>query len=842
MPGIGSRISGLHLRPQALSASIDLQGSRLWPDKNWTGEPGTGFLITPTDPTRTTAKPGVRLLTAPNQRFTNSHQVSVMAYANANGTLIGGIDRLRFHLEGNTLDVVEPTLRTFTRSDGSTYLAVPYSVNIARPSGGPVGDAHLYIEAIPADATMQSRVLGPYLYSFAATPYALQLEIAATPDEITGVRYKTLAAAINYLKSEAPDAARILATESASYTFTGENATNHTFKNWLTIEAAPGVEAVVVNEEKGDMPFRAGNVAFRNITFDMENISNIRSLTGTPFYADRCLFTSTDPDGVRAKWFGQPRPIGRVLAGSGYVTDCEFEYVNDPLSGEELARGNIMREGYADVAGDGRCMVGNIVREWDSSHWITGYEIFNVSYNGAEATARLSAPSSENEPRVLTAAWGSNSATLTLGKTTDDRLGITGNAYWPQDVVDWINGEGDYAGIGLKDQDAGWSATVLDNTSAAYFVNVPKDDPEHSGGAPGNRSAVDVNVKGVVRTLTASFDIHADGYQDRFGGLTENVIIANEDWELKGQLLFLSAFEDSLDYVVVNSVFKFFAVGGEEGVSASQLGRSPFSHVVLAHNTWVNQNLQIRADDNVTLDAYSLIANNVLTSINSVGTSIVPAGATKNNHLYGGNTIPTNSVGTSVGGDAATLFVDIDEYDYTPAGDLLLNGKAPVLAFDAKGRARKDIEVMGAVGSGSLSVTEYVPPSPRTDWDFSHFSPVALGTAQAEIVSATVGRAQRTDALNRAALSLPLLAGTYRLRGTNAAWGSFGNAQVRLGKGTIVSVSDVTLVGGQISFGAVTIDQTFILEDDATFLLYVTGNNRSFEMTKGADPLLVKTA
>ena len=142
----------------------------LQPSSAWNGTAGSGFSSLPSDPTRTTAKPVVRLIDPPNQFFTDELTISVMAFANDSGTLIGGIDRVRFRFEGESIDVLAPALRLFVRHDGSTYRLPCYTVQLKRPAGTS-GLADLYIEAIPSDATMQSRVLGPYQFGLTPTKH-----------------------------------------------------------------------------------------------------------------------------------------------------------------------------------------------------------------------------------------------------------------------------------------------------------------------------------------------------------------------------------------------------------------------------------------------------------------------------------------------------------------------------------------------------------------------------------------------------------------------------------------------------------------------------------------------
>lgn len=688
----------------------------LEPSAAWTGTAGSGFAAVPSDPTRTTAKPTCRLVTVPNQRFTDTHEVGVMAFANYNDTLIGGLTAVRFHFEGRTIDVTQPSLRTFTRMDGSTYHVFGYWVVLKKPAGQ-TGAARLYAEAIPADPTMQRRVIGPFTYGLETTLHDYQIEVAATPAEVPGSRYKTFLAAINYLKGVGAQAPRITCTETGTYLMT-DSGVQYDFPNWLTITVADGVtctcgRASYLGDAASRFNLFAGNVCFRGLTFDMRYVSSIQSVGNDLYWADRCTITNSDPEGSYSKWRGQFRPIGYIFEstesaqnGTGYLTDNTITKIPNALGADTaLARGNLVSDGCADCAGDVQCMTGNVIRNWDSSAWLLGEDAFTVTYAGAQATATLSAPIAQGATRVLTATWGSNTATLTIGRNEVDwRADDTGftppsdNAFWPRDVVNWINGTGPYAGIGLKDQDAGWSAALLDDTICAFFVNLDRTDPEFSGGANGNASAMNVSVKAVTKTIKCTFDIHADGYQQRFGGTNNNVIICNESWEVAGQLLFLSANDqEEYDYTIVNNGFKFLSTAAEYIEPESNLGRMDKNHVLICHNSWANQRLRVRYDSGVSIDSYSLIANNVMEELTDVGTSDTPVGIIINNHIYAGSALAGGQSGTTIGGDASTLFANITSAtDFTPAGALLTNLAAPVMARDAGGVLRPALAPKGA--------------------------------------------------------------------------------------------------------------------------------------------------
>lgn len=823
-------------RPQSLGAAGPGQYrlATISPSSLWSGGAGSGFLNEPLDPVRTTAKPTCRLITVPGQRFTEGHIVGVMAFASDASTLVGGIDRVRFHFEGETRDVVEMSPRSFMRQDGSVYTCWAYWISLRKPAGK-TGAAHLYVEAIPADATMQRRVLGPFAYGLENTLHDHQIEVAATPEEIPGVRYRTLEAAINHLKGVNAQNPLVTVTETGTY-LPAESGPAYVFPNWLTITAAAGATCTLargsfIGDNASRFSFASDNICFRGVTFDMRHVSAVQSSNNSPFWIDRCIVTNSDPEGSFAKWRGQQRPVGYLFAGDCFLTDCHISHLPNALgAGTALARGNLVIDGALDVAGDVMCMTGNIVRNWDSSAWLIGLNAFTVSYTGTEATARLSAPIAQDNTRVLTATWGSNTATLTIGRTDADFNSTTGNAYWPRDVVAWINGLG-----------AGWSATLLDDTLCAFFVNIERTDPEFSGAANGNASAMNVNVKDVTRTIKCNFDIHADGYQQRFGGVNQNVIICGEDWQIAGQLLFLSATEQDFDYTVVNNVFRFLPTAAEYIQPSSNLGRNPKNHVTIAHNTWVNQQLRIRYDSGVTLDQYCLIANNVIEGLVELGTSTTQPGVILNNHLYAGATVPGGAAGTTVGGDAASLFVNAAAGDVTPAGLLLVNGRPPALAQDRTPRLRKAIDAVGALGTGSISVTAFVAPPPKTQWDFSDFTAQVSGTGMAQIVSSTLARANRINSTNAGVLALQLAAGTYRVRCALAEWTGNGAVQMRLRRGTLAAPTSITTTTGAATYFATgTVDATFTLAAPDTLLLGPSTDARSCQLTVGTAPLVEK--
>ena len=118
MPGFGQNPASRRGTEVHFAPPFPVAGPLLAPSPAWNGEAASGFAETPSDPPRTTAKPAARLLVPPGQYYKKKLNVGIAAAANDGGTLIGGIDRVRFRYEGETVDVLEPSAFTCPDSNG----------------------------------------------------------------------------------------------------------------------------------------------------------------------------------------------------------------------------------------------------------------------------------------------------------------------------------------------------------------------------------------------------------------------------------------------------------------------------------------------------------------------------------------------------------------------------------------------------------------------------------------------------------------------------------------------------------------------------------------------------
>ncbi|KPP94401.1 hypothetical protein SAMN04515621_1768 [Erythrobacter sp. HL-111] len=675
--------------------------SALSPSASWDGTAESGFETVPTDPERTTAKPAVHLIDLPCQFFDDELTVSAMAFANDGGTLIGGIDRVRFHFEGNVADVIEPQLRTFTRFDGSTYRLPCYTVTLEKPAGTS-GDTHLYIEAIPADATMQSRVIGPFDF-FPRDPFAngtlhdIDLTVDDTQPVVAGSNYHDFTAAHTYVNAQNAENPRITIRSNPAAGFheikRGHWA-GYAPKGWLTIEAdipvvfdrpAPFVDEATAYSGQAARPNLDG-IWFKgpNITLELQ-----RQSLYTEFDSQQhgCAF-----DGIRIRnsagigfiWMGTHRQLG-VARGKNYFLDSLISDVPNAFNEARLARGNINSGGWWDYASNAKCLVGNICSDHSSAEAMVHTLALTAQYTGTGSTATLEMSGVNSaSTRTVTAKVDGE----TVGTLTVRNVGATfnpSNAEFPSDVVDWINT--------LPD----WTATLEDDTYKASMLGLSTN----LGTSFGPQDA-----KSAPLELYARPDPHNDWWQaqivwgDPYPPFENVIAYGNIAYDFAGQKLFLSTFNPLNDVFFVNN-----ALHDLDGVSAepkgdffSQFDRGEHSHVVVAHCS-IEQGLLLRTNttDPYGADEYCLIAASVFGGIEWEGTPDADL-SIAGNHTFTGTTAPAGASGHSIGGTVDSLFADAGAGDFAPEGALAENLKAPVVLHDLAGNRRASSCAAGAIG------------------------------------------------------------------------------------------------------------------------------------------------
>ncbi|WP_086606503.1 hypothetical protein [Erythrobacter donghaensis] len=674
-------------RPQSISSTHRKEATvaTLFPSPGWTGVAGSGFGTVPTDPVRTTAKPALRLIVPPNQRFTDGLRVGVLAFALDGETLVGGIDRVRFHFEGATRDVLAPTYNRVTDANGVTRLYLAYWVTLRKPDGVE-GNANLFVEAIPADAMLQRRVIGPYRFSPRSTLFDAQVTVSPSQPEQAGRNYHTVGAAISFHRSAGHDATLITVTEALTedLSATMSSSTAYAGENYCTVTATAPV--TFAKPALGSLPaaqFRPGvnRLHFKgeNIIFDMRHVSAIWSETNVDgeHWFDGCRFINSAGRGALWRAGSRTRDLGFLVRGSPWYTEVAFADLPDCCNLANLVRGCSATRAFNDFAGDARCVVYNRIDDLDSTvDWLKDQPAMQVTYTGTQTTATFALTGgNEATSRTFTAKWGSNTANFVVG-ITEARQAIAdaatynaataGEGYYIRNVVDWLNSL------------PGWSATVLDNSRRAAAASL--------AGLKGTGFTAR-NVKNTMLPIVTCFDLHGDFYQQRFNGLTENCIIAfNRGRAMRGQNIFLSSTPGPcLDFIVLDNAFA--NVPETTGYAlytsvSSQCDRSVHSHVVFAHNSFPTQLLRLRTDNPAYQpDRYCLVANNAMLNILWQGAADTDV-KIRNNVIDAGYTAPAGSTGTVIGGSYLTKFANALGGDFRPAGQLAATAAAPIARLD----------------------------------------------------------------------------------------------------------------------------------------------------------------
>ncbi|MEM6907359.1 MAG: hypothetical protein AAF494_01665 [Pseudomonadota bacterium] len=642
----------------------------LSPGPAFDGSPGSGSATVPEDPERTTAKPTGHFITPPHLTITGELLVGVIAFANNNGSLIGGIARVRFFFEGAFVDVTEPSFQTFTRFDGSTYTLFGYWLRATK--GSQLGEASIFAEVVPAAAGIQSRVIGPHNLVLRDTEFEYDITMDPSQPEVAGQNYQTLLAAFHYLRSVNAETARI--------TGSGSSVDVSGFVNFLHFEPVGRIviewsEPVTIGATLagfGEWEINVGKLHWRgaNITFDFEYFTNFGSRTGysQPLF-ERVRFTNSAGFTPELPMKGPP-PVAFRFEDVGedgcWFAECAFDYLLNPTEQRaELVRGSIFENVANDLFTGAKAVVSNVIDGYDTSSFRA--EIDAIAINGpAGATIAISGGNDANTRVVTAKEGGIEVGTFTVGKTSAFR---GGNQFNNSNVVDWLNSL------------SGWSATLLDDTRRATSLGLANTN----GAAFG-----DTDVSSGL-TLVSQFDLHPDWIQGVISSsavLENRVFYGNETWGSEAQLVFLTNGEYR-DIAIVNNAFHQNDGSGY----LSQLDSSQ-RHFMMVHNTFAGQRVLLR--DGYNDDALTLIAANVFDD-GGAEAAVTLNGTYKDNHYTAGsNTLP-GDVGSSIGGTPATLLASAATGDFNPQAQLLANLKSPVFAFDLTGLVRASAAPAGAV-------------------------------------------------------------------------------------------------------------------------------------------------
>lgn len=684
--------------PLSLCLGIKPSGGRrlgalqmIEPSASWDGTAASGFTSAPTDPTRTTAKPAMRLLVPPRQWFTDTLLVGVLAMASNEGSMLDnlGLDKVRVYFESDTpTDILAPSFQTFEDVNGNPVTYYGWWARIKKPAGT-AGVANVYFEAVPSDATMQNRVIGPFVFCPEDTQYDGSLTVGTNETEVAGTTYTNLDDATNYAKSQGWQNPLITIVEAGLYGMEADAGAAYADQTgYFNIEASvPGVSigstdpATIhrIQNNKGRLHFKG-----ENLTIDMQGIIEIAGSTGPDSHGmhwlDGVTITTTHPDEEFELLYGEKiDQFGWRVERLAWFTECTISKLAGSTGDASLVRGCTWDQITYDICANIRCIIDNEVTSHSDTFWGENHAVFTATYTGSEATATLERTGGAAGNDIYWyARWGANEEIFHTGDF-DYWNGGGGDGYSVQHVVDWLNTL------------PGWTAAANNATVAGYIAGRVS---AVEGGASGGFTQV--SVKGTVHQFYIQWARHSDFYQIA-AAPTENVIVSgNKVDQAKVQSLLLGPAGGGVmnDVAIFNNIFH---MSDDEQGSYSQIGKANcnFSHLIVAHNSWVNQQLSYRFDSgSMAVDSYSLLANNTMTGLGYSGGDAQAV----NNHLHDGATAPTNGTGTTIGGTKATLYADPNGGNFSPAGELLTNQKPPVLRYDRAKVARGATAPVGALG------------------------------------------------------------------------------------------------------------------------------------------------
>lgn len=705
--GYGFRFGGFRPNPGVLSVPPLLS-----PSAAWTGAAGSGFgganPPAPSDPVRTTAKPALRLITPPYQWFTDTLDVGVMAAANDGGSLRNnlGIDYVTFYYEGNSVQINAPSWRTIETVKGPrTYFG--WWARLEKPAST-VGHGHLYVEATARDATMQKRVIGPYLFSPQNTLYDAVLTIAPSQPQIAGQRYQTLTAAISWVKANSKVNPLLTITEPGTYNFGTSAGELYTNPGYVNVTASVPVSLGKTQDQYN--PAGANTIENdrcklhifgENITMDFRYCLTFQHSAAVPGPAiensapwlDGITATSSEPLGSDADYAGTglPRSVltANMMTGCPWWTEAKVSNLHNCLINAKLLRGCLVENVGADIANGARLALQSRFVGSNNTSWNDDRPAFSIAYSGAEATATIARSGGVlgTSGGVWTVKLGANTYT----RNTGTPIYYTGaESRYFSDLVAWLN--------------------TLPGVTATLMI-APFDRVASSGTLPGRagQGFADTSFKDAPLTVATNCDIHGDFYQHQASSDLENAILAfNEVLNYDVQILFLSppnpAPRSERDILIFGNIFH--APGGTGGdpvvlVGGSQWGRPnlplPSSHVVIAHNTWVNQQFLIRNEGGgLSADSYCVMKNNVIDNMSVIGGTVSNLTIDGLHLSADGAVAPAGASNVSFGGDSSSQFVNAAAFNFAPAGELLTNQRTAALSFDREGNKFQDIAPIGA--------------------------------------------------------------------------------------------------------------------------------------------------
>jgi len=660
---------------------------RIAPSASWNGTLGTGW-----SSGEPTASP-VRALTDPAQPEIAPFYPYHRCAFNTRTRLLFNVEErdptkpvnMRVHLEGNTVDVPADTFQRYVGDDGIERAAWLRAFDLDWANFSVNGKCRFWVEAIPSDTTMVSRIIGPFemkrktgnLWDATLTfgPGGTYADFAAARAAAVAAPYNTSSYEHIWLKPLA----------SHNYDVVGRTVPV-IYNRWgkTLIDGNPGVIWRVHSSEwrTTSQNFEVGldgAIWGPSCAFDMRRMSSFivprstqgatqnQHFAGVRFYNDNGRNDMFGNGVVLAANSGSTalsNPDARDRRNPGFVsnpasagmfadfTECTFEGAcRPPTAGlAQLARNCIIRGGSEDIFSPsntdkmqwGLCY-NNVAIDCSPIDLRTTINAISIIYGGAAATATVTFIGSNNAAGTRIELRENGSLVYSVSVSTT--LG-TGN-YSVAEVVAWINANC-----------AGWTATTLDNTRRASYFS----------------AKTAANAKGVAVVNSTWIDNHADGWQIGLISGQNYVAKGNQFYRCGALQIFFLSIQSSTkiwtDCAWYNNIVYFDPTDAEviQGAVLSQWeGR--FSNVRVDHNYNPGQAYYVRTQSGTTsFDDKCSINGNItdfmtLEAGTSLGTcdvkynQAVKAGA---GAFPAGTNVANNLVSTTIAADPVPTKIKYD--------------------------------------------------------------------------------------------------------------------------------------------------------------------------------------
>lgn len=711
--GLGAAV----LSPQASGAAIGRlrfgrpTSSSLGPSGKWNGTGGSGYgapyLDAPVDPTRTTAKPAGLLLNVPRTPFT----ADTILVVNAHAAVIagfGGVQQVNFYCEGTKRSIYTPTATVREDANGADKTWFGHSVVLdwdVPISLTTTGELVCYMEIIPNNGALQTRVLGPFSFYPRNTGVGSGCEfdkkIICDKDgiDIAGTQYNTLVKCLNYFTTGGAGAAfqfpNIEIIRNGDHTFqTAVSSESLARARFTVITAADGIVANV-GDGSANRPaagLQYDGVCFRGagILIDLAKISpnltgfRLRTSSNKLLWFDGCELYCGDNDYLLGSGSGMGALYDEVTssgywvsAQSGLTSGLYFTDVDaHDLPGYGLGfcalvrccvldgvGGSAHENVYGGVFGGTTSRIGGIL-----SGLRTYQDCMTLAYTGAgTGTVTVSGNSGASSRTLTLLVNGVSVHTMAITGTAPTPPSSTPNTTKVAAVVSNINAYG-----------TGWAAVEITQAEprAACFLTLESYGNASPIGISPNTPPPVINA--TPKTFATWIDVHADGlvWHD---GTFENVVVDRLDLEelVSCTMIGLNSNATLKDFYVGHVTSQDTSADYGEGASGGYISSASASHLVLEYIS------QAAGQQNMTTtftpDAYCSFRQCALETLqwSTRGSGIYPSLAIEGlSIIYTASGLPVGSNATSkvqpFGYTDANLFTDPATPNFIPLSPLLL--------------------------------------------------------------------------------------------------------------------------------------------------------------------------